>query len=381
MNRRIFKARNIQEAMSKVKEVFGPDAMIISTRKIPKSPRQPYSKDMIEVEAKPGKPRENSEARAEDNEIKLLKDELVSIKDMISVAGLGYGMHNIICNQFGSVGLLASLLRSGISESKAYSIVHKACYSMERDQKQGCEVTSLKKYVIKECVRWIEAKNNFKRDNNSGVPHVAAFAGPPGVGKTTTIAKLAAHLSLRKKKRVGLISIDNYRVGAFEQLKSYASIMGLYCMQAYSRDDLVCALDRMKAMDIVLVDTAGHSHYDKERMDELSSVINGDYNISVHLVLSATTDFINMKEATKAFSVLKPDTYVFTKIDETKRCGKILDQVSEFKLPVSLMTNGQKVPEDLIIPDKKKLLSIILGKEQEAQSEGSSRRTQKYCKV
>ena len=373
MNRRVFKASNIQEAMSKVKAVLGPDAMIISTRKVPKNPRLPYSKDMIEVEAKPGTPRKK--VASDGNEIKLLKDELVSIKDMISVAGMGYGMHNIICNQFGSVGLLASLLRSGISERKAYAIVHKACYSMERDQKQGFEVTSLKKYVIKECVRLIEAKNNFKRDNNSGVPHVAAFAGPTGVGKTTTIAKLAAHLSLRKKKKVGLISIDNYRVGAFEQLKSYASIMGLYCMQAYSKDDLVCALDRMKAMDIVLVDTAGHSHYDKERMDELNSVINGDYKISVHLVLSATTDFINMKEAAKAFSVLKPDTYVFTKIDETKMCGKILDQVSEFKLPVSLMTNGQKVPEDLIIPDKKKLLSIILGKEQEAQSEGPSRWT------
>ncbi len=373
MNRKIFKARNIQEAMSKVKAAFGPDALIISTRKIPKSPRQPYSTDVIEVEAKPGKPRRKTETG--NNEIKLLKDELISMKDMISVAGMGYGMHNIICNQFGSVGLLASLLRSGISEKKAYSIVHKACYSMERDQKEGFEVTSLKKYVIKECVRWIEAKNNFRRDNNSGVPHVAAFAGPTGVGKTTTIAKLAAHLSLRKKKKVGLISIDNYRIGAFEQLKSYASIMGLYCMQAYSKDDLACALDRMKAMDIVLVDTAGHSHYDKERMTELSSVINGDYNISVHLVLSAATDFINMKEATKAFSVLKPDTYVFTKIDETKMCGKILDQVSEFKLPVSLMTNGQKVPEDLIIPDKKKLLSVILGKEQEARSEGPSRWT------
>ncbi len=373
MNKRVFKARNISEAMSKVKAALGSDAMIIATRKIPKNPRQPYSKDMIEVEAALGKP--ETKPVVNNNDIKSLKDELITIKDMLSIAGLGSGMHNIICNQSGSTGLLASLLRSGISEKKAYSMVHKACYSMERDQKQGFEVTSLKKYVIKECVRWIEARNNFKRDNNSGVPHVAAFAGPTGVGKTTTIAKLAAHLSLRKKKRVGLISIDNYRIGAFEQLKSYASIMGLYCMQAYSRDDLVCALDRMKTMDIVLVDTAGHSHYDKRRMDELSSVINGDYKINVHLVLSATTDFINMKEAVKAFSSLKPDSYVFTKIDETKMCGKILDQVSDFKLPVSLVTNGQKVPEDLIIPDKKRLLSIILGKEQEAQGDGPGRWT------
>ena len=373
MNKQIFKAPNIQEAMASVKETLGPEAMILSTRKVPKSPRDPYGRDLIEVEAalnhepdvseKPSgssvNPSPGSGSGME------LRDELMSIKDMISIAGLGYGMHNIICEQSHSVKFLASLLRTGVSEKKAYSIVHKAGYMMEADREAGIEVDSFKKYVMKECLRWVETNDFFQRENHSTVPHVAAFVGPTGVGKTTTIAKLAAKLNLKDKKRVGLVSVDNYRIGAFEQLKAYASIMGLYCVQAYTREDLTCALDRMKSMDVVLVDTAGHSHFDKERMDELAGVIKNEGQVSVHLVLSATADFVNMKEATDAFSVMEPSTYVFTKTDETRVCGKILDQVSEFKLPVSLITNGQKVPEDLIVPDRKKLLGIILGKERD----------------
>ncbi|MFO7752558.1 MAG: protein FlhF [Desulfobacteraceae bacterium] len=366
MNKQVFQAPNIQEAMASVKEALGPEAMILSTRKVPKSPRDPYGKDMIEVEASLG---QDSGTQGKSSDVSgsgtELKDELMNIKDMISIAGLGYGMHNIICEKSHSVKLLASLLRAGVSEKKAYSIIHKASHLMEADLEAGLEADSFKKYVMKECIRWVETVDFFRRDNNSTVPHVAAFVGPTGVGKTTTIAKLAAKLSLKDKKRVGLVSVDNYRIGAFEQLKAYASIMGLYCVQAYTREDLVCALDRMKSMDVVLVDTAGHSHFDKERMDELAGVIKNDGQISVHLVLSATADFVNMKESVESFSVMEPNTYVFTKTDETKVCGKILDQVSEFKLPVSLVTNGQKVPEDLIVPDRKKLLGIILGKERD----------------
>jgi flagellar biosynthesis protein FlhF len=192
---------------------------------------------------------------------------------------------------------------------------------------------------------------------------VAAFVGPTGVGKTTTIAKLAAALSFQKKMKVALISIDNYRVGAFEQLKAYASIMGLVCVPAFNSQDLSSALDRMKSMDMVLIDTAGHSHFDRVKIDEILQLIQTDFRISTHLVLSVTSESTIMKDAASAFSVFNPETLVFTKIDETRRCGKILDQVSDLKLPVSLIANGQRVPEDLIVPDKRQLLKIILGKE------------------
>jgi len=361
MNRKVFTAENIQQAIANIKEELGSDAMILGTRKIPKKPLDPYAKTMFEVEAGIPQPRE-VESVADQPLIDSIKEDIADIKDLISIAGFGTGMQNMACNHFESVGILASLLRAGISERTASSIIQKASTLMDDNEEQGTKIKSLKKYVMHQCLDQIATKDYFKRENSSQVPHVAAFVGPTGVGKTTTIAKLAASLSFQRKMRVGLISIDNYRVGAFEQLKAYASIMGLLCVPAFSSQDLSCALDRMKSMDIVLIDTAGHSHYDKSKIDEILQLIKADFRISAHLVLSVTSESTIMKDAASAFSVFNPDTVVFTKIDETKRCGKILDHVSDMKLPVSLITNGQRVPEDLMIPDKRQLLKIILGK-------------------
>jgi flagellar biosynthesis protein FlhF len=361
MNRKVFKARNIQQAIADIKEELGPDAMILSTRKIPKTPLDPYAKTMFEVEA--AIPQNQEVKPGKNHLIESIKEDIADIKDMISIAGFGNGMHNMVCNHFESVGVFACLLRAGVSETLASAIIQKASGLMDETHDQGEKIKSLKKYVMRQCLNQIMTRDFFNRDNSSGVPHVAAFVGPTGVGKTTTIAKLAAMLSFQRKMKVALISIDNYRVGAFEQLKAYASIMGLLCVPAFSSQDLSCALDRMKSMDMVLIDTAGHSHYDKPRIDEILQLIKTDFRISAHLVLSVTSESIIMKDAASAFSVFHPDTVVFTKTDETKRCGKILDQVSDMKLPVSLITNGQRVPEDLIVPDKRQLLKIILGKE------------------
>ncbi|NOX34988.1 MAG: protein FlhF [Deltaproteobacteria bacterium] len=360
MNRKVFKARNIQQAIADIKQELGPDAMILNTRKIPKKPLDPYAEEMFEVEAAVDLPQDKKPVP--DHLIKSIKEDIVDIKDMISIAGFGNGMQDMVCNHFESVGILASLLRAGVSEVLASAVIQKASLFMDENAEQGCKIKSLKNYVMRQCLSQVMVKDFFNRDNSSGVPHVAAFVGPTGVGKTTTIAKLAAVLSFQRKMKVGLISIDNYRVGAFEQLKAYASIMGLLCVPAFSSQDLSCALDRMKSMDMVLIDTAGHSHFDKPKIDEILQLIKADFRISAHLVLSVTSESIIMKDAASAFSVFNPDTVVFTKIDETKRCGKILDQINDLRLPVSLIANGQRVPEDLIIPDKRELVKIILGK-------------------
>lgn len=382
-NTKIYKARSIQKALADIKEELGSDAIIVATRRIPKSPRDPYSDDMFEIEAAPNdeiasplqEEKLNSHApaslsRSEENPYcdTSIINELTNIKDLISLVGFGSGMESILCNHTESAGILASLLRSGISEKRTHLILQRASIAMESDlSRHRGIVQPLKKYVIRECMKDIHTRDIFARPLDSGMPHIAAFVGPTGVGKTTTIAKLAADLSIKRKKRVGLISIDNYRIGAFEQLKAYASIMGLLCIAAFNQEDFIRALKKMESMDVVLIDTAGHSHSDTARMKEFSDVIRGEFKISVHLVLSVTTGFLDMREAVNSFSRLNPETYVFTKIDETKRCGKIFDQINDLQLPVSIITNGQRVPEDLIIPDTRDLLSIMLGAEQGAQ--------------
>ena len=376
MKTRIFKAQSIQKAVEKIKKELGSDAMILSSRKVPKSPRDPYAKQIFEVEAvsknqdsvnnKIGKKESNNQLSFNEF-LGPIKEELVDIKDLISLVGLETGIESLMSKYPEAGVLFASLIRTGISEKRVNQILQKACFAMENEnnmEKDSNIASHLKKYVIKEYIKQISIWDPFIETNNSNLPHIAVFVGPTGVGKTTTIAKLAAELSLKRKKKVGLISIDTYRIGAFEQLKVYGSIMGLMCISAFSKDDFSKALGKMKSMDIVLVDTAGHSHLDSAKMNEAAKVINGDFKISVHLVLSVTTGFIDMKEAATSFASLKPESYVFTKIDETQRCGKIIDQVSDLNLPVSIITNGQKVPEDLIIPNERELLGIILGTEQ-----------------
>ncbi|MDA3917912.1 MAG: protein FlhF [Deltaproteobacteria bacterium] len=370
MNKKIYRARNIQQAISNIKQELGSDAMILSTRKISPKSIDPYSKKkkiMFEVEAsvpeyadvQPVKKKSSSGFKQNDITASI-KDDIADIKDMISIAGFGNGMHNMVCNHFESVGILASLLRAGVSETQASYIIQKASSFMDKNCDQDSKIKSLKQHVMHQCLNQINTIDFFNGDNSSKVPHVAAFVGPTGVGKTTTIAKLSALLHFQKKMKVGLISIDNYRVGAFEQLKAYASIMGLFCVPAFNSQDLSCALDSMRSMDMVLIDTAGHSHFDKPKIDEILQLIKNGFAISIHLVLSVTSESNIMREAVSAFSVFNPDTIVFTKIDEAKRCGKIMDQVCDTKLPVSLITNGQRVPEDLIIPDRGRLLKIIL---------------------
>ncbi len=183
--------------------------------------------------------------------------------------------------------------------------------------------------------------------------------GPTGVGKTTTIAKLAADLCLKQKMSVGLISVDGYRIGAVDQLKTYASIMGIPCLPAFTHEDVQHAINKMKSMDVLLIDTAGQNHLDKQRMSELGRLISGQ-SISKHLVLSTTAKSADMKEAAESFANLDPKTYIFTKIDETRQRGGIIDQIFHLNLPVSFLTNGQKVPDDIIKATRKNISKVVL---------------------
>jgi flagellar biosynthesis protein FlhF len=187
-----------------------------------------------------------------------------------------------------------------------------------------------------------------------------AFVGPTGVGKTTTIAKLSAELSLKQKKKVGIISVDSYRIGAVDQLKTYAAIMGLPFLSAFSKEDLGRAMKKMAGRDVILIDTAGQSHRDVKRLKELGALLGDSLSIDTHLVLSAATKSEDMKAAADSFSILKPSSYVFTKVDETGTRGGLLDQLMDRKLPVSFITNGQRVPEDIFTASPRRLLKLVL---------------------
>lgn len=190
---------------------------------------------------------------------------------------------------------------------------------------------------------------------------VTGFVGPTGVGKTTTIAKLAARLALFEHKKVGLITIDTYRIGAVEQLKTYGEIMGVPVATAMSPKELKEAVRTFEAQDVILIDTTGRPSHDAVRMQELRGFLEPVEDLTVCLVLSCTTRSRDLFRAVEDYRAVGYSQLVFTKLDETSARGVILEVARRTRQPVAYITNGQNVPDDLEKVDPEKLARLILG--------------------
>ena len=193
-------------------------------------------------------------------------------------------------------------------------------------------------------------------------PHVVALVGPTGVGKTTTLAKLAAHAVLQQKARVALVTLDTYRIAAVEQLKTYARIMDLPVQVALNLGELGAAIQFHQDKDLILIDSAGLSPRDAEAMKTLQDFMEDQTDIEVHLVLSATTKGADLTEIVAKFAPMKPAYLIFTKLDETGAYGQLFNQVIRTKLPVSYVTTGQNVPEDFSFASAEALAALFCGR-------------------
>ena len=187
-----------------------------------------------------------------------------------------------------------------------------------------------------------------------------ALIGPTGVGKTTTLAKLAAHYLSRRSPSIALITIDTYRIAAVEQLKVYGEIMHLPVEVVISPEQLDAALLKHSDKELVLIDTAGRSPRDAYCIEELAAFLRKDLGIDKHLVLSATTRELELTETVRRFDRVGIDRLIFTKIDECSQLGSLFNIQIQYGKPLSFVTNGQRVPEDLIEITPEKVASLIM---------------------
>ncbi|MDP9173030.1 MAG: flagellar biosynthesis protein FlhF [Planctomycetota bacterium] len=192
-------------------------------------------------------------------------------------------------------------------------------------------------------------------------PHVVALIGPTGVGKTTTIAKLAANLQLREKRRVGLITIDTYRIAAIDQLRKYAEIIGSPLRVVGTAEDLTAAIQSMADCDFVLIDTAGRSPKDTLKLNELKNFLVAANPDEVHLVLSTTASEECVELAINRFAEVRIDKIIFTKLDEAAHVGIVLNVIKKVNKTLSYVTTGQDVPDDIEVGKGRKLAQLILG--------------------
>lgn len=189
------------------------------------------------------------------------------------------------------------------------------------------------------------------------------FFGPTGVGKTTTIAKLAAEGVLKNKRKVGLITTDTYRIGAVEQLRTYANILNVPLEVVFQPMDMEIAIEKLKSSDLIFMDTAGRNYLNQDHANDLIKYfphVNGTVN---YLVLSLTAKNHDMIDIINNFQHIHVENVIFTKADETRTYGSILNMVCRYKLSLSYITTGQNVPDDIQVASPGKIANLILGED------------------
>ncbi len=198
----------------------------------------------------------------------------------------------------------------------------------------------------------------------AGTRRVVALVGPTGVGKTTTVAKLAANFKLAHGVRVGLITVDTYRIAAVEQLKTYAEIIDLPLAVVNDPAEMPRALDELGAVDLVFIDTAGPQPARRGQDPRAGRVPAARHGPDeVHLVLSAVAGQRSLRAAVERFAMVQVDRLILTKLDEADSLGGVLAVLGLSSRPVSYLTTGQAVPDDIEPADRKRLARLILRQE------------------
>lgn len=233
---------------------------------------------------------------------------------------------------------------------------------MSKVFQNGSNIDFLISNVYQKMVLMLEEPKTITCDSDG--LNVVFFIGPTGVGKTTTIAKVASEYVLKKKKKVALLTADTYRLAATDQLREYANILDIPMSIVLTPDDINSALAGFKGYDLVLVDTAGFSHKNqaqREDMNKILQTVDPSYNKDVYLVLSATTKYKDLLEIIDIYKSFTDFNIIFTKLDETSAYGSILNCKLYSGAKLSYVTNGQNVPDDIEVLDTQKIVKNLLG--------------------
>ncbi len=401
-----YEAVDMPSAIQMIKRDLGPEAVILSSRQLRKGRGHfgLFGRPMVEVtaaadrEEPAGRPVRRRERRAavpwqapEEDRVTSaeaspwigpIREELQEIRSGMEQLQRGQGSPQelqVLIEEFQSVRhLLESSLREGQTSLATYPpclrhmgqrllvsdvderIVHKLLSGMQSRLPESCYATEQTAEISMRRVieNALQVQGGLELDRKGA--RKLALIGPTGVGKTTTLAKIAAEYALSKKHKVALVTIDTYRIAAIEQLKIYANIIGIPVEVVVHPEDLARACGRHDDKELILIDTAGRSHRNAAQIRELETVLGGARDLEKHLVLSTTTGPEDLAGILRNFKSVGYDYLLFTKVDEGSRFGTILSAVLQTGRAVSYLTNGQRVPEDIQEANVRDLAALIL---------------------
>lgn len=375
---------NMNEAMVKIRNELGKDAVIISQRKIRKNGIKGYfSPKLIEVTAatdKLTKVKNNNNAKDFEESVESIKRIMES--HLESVQDINLNSTNKTDKVVENIDEDDDL-RKEVNEMKMLinSLVNKENkqdnIKLKDEELKILEENDITKEISDEIINYIYLDENKDRKEEALKEYICSkvnieekelegtvvFVGPTGVGKTTTIAKLAGKLSLIDKRKVGLITVDTYRIGAVEQLRTYAEIMNIDFKVVITIKEMEQAIESMSECDVILIDTTGRSSKNKMQISELRAFVDKANTTNINLVLSSTTKNKDVLAIIEGYSILNYNRVIITKLDETTVYGSILNILIEADKPLSYITIGQNVPDDIKRPSKEELVDLILGRE------------------
>lgn len=375
-------AADMRQALRKVREAQGSDAVILSNRKIDGGveivaavdydeslldPGPPPARDPVPtasvsplskapdpaatpVQAPPIEPVRERIEWSQDPSIAALRAELQSMRGLLEqqLSGLAWGEMGRRSPQRAS--MLRRLLSLQIEPDLARDVVAQI--------PEGADLEPAWRKALTVLAQQLKTQD----DPILADGGVVALVGPTGVGKTTTVAKLAARFALRHgPDQVALVTTDNFRVGAVEQLRTFGRIMNVPVRVTKGQDELRNALDELYDRRLVLIDTAGMSQRDIRLSEQLSMIQDGAPLVRNYLVLSATTQTLGLDEAVRAFRSVQLDGCIITKLDEATGLGNMLSTVIRQRLPVVYVSDGQRVPEDIQPARAHRLVSQAVG--------------------
>lgn len=394
------------EAVMKAKDDLGSNAVVLNVRTMKqRGLAKVFKKDFVEITAaleekdfaqnvnnnKPTFSRVSSEAiKKQQSQINLLADDRADTnvpKQSEIIEKKLDSLHDMLRNQmvkeeetdkkedvkpavrpennanFKSLKLIYNkLLENEVSEKYANAIINDIENSMKKESNLDSILASIYQKII---LKFGEPEAIEDDDRRK----IVFFIGPTGVGKTTTIAKLASDFKLTRSKNVAMITADTYRIAAVEQLNTYASILDVPVNVIYSPSEIVESIEELSDYQMIFVDTAGRSHKNTEQRDEIIEMISNvrnsdiDADIIIFLVMSVTTKYRDMVNICDAYKSLNSYRLLFTKLDETDSVGNILNIKLYTGAPISYTTCGQNVPDDIESVDVQKLAKSLLGGE------------------
>lgn len=379
MRIRTYVADNVQEAFYKVKSDMGKDAVILQTKWIKKGGFLGFfSKSMVEVVAandismkqepvqkpmlSPVLPNIGKfENKPKFKDLENIRSDINEVKEMIKDLHKDQKMAND-SDDFHLPSSLSSfygrMISMQVDAEIAKDIITNCISSLSKNDIDDDDTNVY--HTVKDEIT-LRMGRTAPIELTDGNRSIVAFVGPTGVGKTTTIAKLAAGFSLYRGKRVAMITADTFRVGAIEQLRLYGELLEIPVQTIYNTDDARRIMDELKDYDLILVDTTGTSPSNKMQIKKTKGLLDAISPTDVHMVISAATKDQDMDEILNSYKEMHYSKLLVTKLDETRTYGTILNAIKMTNCPLSYITSGQNVPDDIEIASSEKIAEMILG--------------------